>query len=197
MCVVGQSVPACSNSDSLYNANRTTENNYLCQLSGALNLMREGKRALDRERERICALLKMKANESDTMMWRVLLQLCWNTWKIQCTRSSSNRCSRCAPRTEARSACRSVDLSPSYSRWDKPSRCGPNLAPMAGVLGILDADGRWNGYLVPHDLVGGFKIWLSCMNSSKFVCCSVVKWYKCNSLLKVWWNLNPSKGGPN
>lgn len=178
MCAAGQSVPACSNSDSLYNANRTTENNYLCQRSGALNLMREGEKELDRER--ICALLKMKATESDTMMWRVLLQLCWNAWKIQCTRSSSNTCSCCEPLTEALSGCRSVDLPRSYSRWDKPSRCGPNLAPMAGVLGILDADGRWNRNLVPHDPVDGFQIWLLCMNLFAAV------WWSDTNVIPYW-----------
>lgn len=46
MCVARQFVPAHSHSDSLYNANRTTENNYLCQRSGALNLMREREHSL-------------------------------------------------------------------------------------------------------------------------------------------------------
>lgn len=64
MCAAGQSVPACSNSDSLYNANRTTENNYLCQRSGALNLMREGERALDREGEYVLSLKWRRLNQT-------------------------------------------------------------------------------------------------------------------------------------
>lgn len=124
--------------------------------------------ATQRKRERICALLKMKATESDTMMWRVLLQLCWNAWKIQCTLSSSNTCSRCEPLTHARSGCRSADLLHSYSRGDEPSRCGPNFAPMAGVLGIPEADRRWNRHLVSHNPLHGFQICLLHTNASEF-----------------------------